>query len=69
MNTKAFKNKYREKYICPIPKSTFTTFSDEGIMHFRAGKFRKALYCFDRVKFIINTEITYIKQYFIKFFA
>lgn len=34
---------------CPLSISTFTTFSDEGNMHFRAGHFRKALYCFDRV--------------------
>ncbi|OXA50583.1 Tetratricopeptide repeat protein 25 [Folsomia candida] len=33
---------------CPLSISTFTTFSDEGNMHFRAGHFRKALYCFDR---------------------
>ena len=35
---------------CPIPKSTYTTYMDEGGMHYRAGHFRKALFCFDRVR-------------------
>ncbi|OXA59227.1 tetratricopeptide repeat protein 25 [Folsomia candida] len=45
--------KYSE---CPIPKSTFTTFMDEGGMHYRAGHFRKALFCFDRALELQSTS-------------
>ncbi|CAG7641536.1 unnamed protein product [Allacma fusca] len=38
----------RKRRKCIQPKSTFTTFMDEGVMHYRSGYYRKALYCFDR---------------------
>lgn len=34
--------------VCPIPQSTFTSYMDEGFIHFRGGHYRKALFCYDR---------------------
>lgn len=61
MNTLALPYKFRTgrrktfKADIPKPKSTFTTFMDEGFIHYRSGHFRKALFCFDRVRL---TKIT-----------
>ncbi|CAG7687440.1 unnamed protein product [Allacma fusca] len=41
---------FRKRRKCVIPKATFTTFMDEGVMHYRAGHYRKALFCFNRVR-------------------
>ncbi|ODN01080.1 Tetratricopeptide repeat protein 25 [Orchesella cincta] len=42
------KRRVRIEGACPIPKSTFTSYMDEGNMHFRAGHYRKSLFCYDR---------------------
>ena len=41
---------FRKRRKCVVPKATFTTFMDEGVMHYRSGHYRKALFCFDRVR-------------------
>ena len=40
--------KRRRRARIPIPKSTFTTYMDEGLMHLKKMTYRKAKYCFDR---------------------
>jgi hypothetical protein len=56
----------RRKKKCPVPKSNFMMYMDEGVMHYRVGHYQRAVISFDQVQVagILLIHSTYMELHF-----